>query len=60
MSVSKKVKTTRWAVVFAYSTEQHGKGCVLSTHKSYDLARAAAKRSGWDSFLAIREGGKSA
>ena len=49
-------KSTRpYAVVFAYATSTHAQGDVLSTHKSYDLAQAAAKRSGYASFLAVRD-----
>ena len=43
-----------FAVVFHYATGEHERGEVLSTHKSYDLARKAAVRSGYDSFLAVR------
>ncbi len=44
-----------FAVVFQYATSQHNQGEVLSTHKNYDLARKAARRSGYDSFLVVRD-----
>lgn len=31
------------------------RGDIISTHRTYDLARAAAKRSGWDDHLSIQE-----
>jgi len=48
-------KTGRdWAVIAQYEHAGYESGDVISTHKSYDLARAASKRSGYDTFRAIR------
>lgn len=53
---TKIAKSSRpYAVVFQYDTGAHEQGEILGTHKSYDLASAAAKRSGYDSFLSIRD-----
>lgn len=46
----------RYAVAVHYSAPRLGEaGEIVSTHGTYDLARAAAKRSGWDDHLAIRK-----
>lgn len=46
----------RWCVMVHYEAPSLGvRGEIISTHKTYDLARAAAKRSGWDDHLAIHE-----
>jgi len=42
-------------VVIAYECRLGKRGDIVSKHSSYELARTAAKRSGFDSFLAIRE-----
>ena len=47
--------TKRYAVVVQYQCGIGDKGDVISRHKTYELARAASKRTGYDSFLAIRE-----
>ena len=44
-----------WLVTFAYATSTHPQGSLLSRHSTYALAAAAAKRSGFDSFLEIRD-----
>ncbi len=44
-----------FAVVFQYATVSHEQGEVLSTHKSYDLACKAQERSGYRTFLAVRD-----
>lgn len=55
-NATKIAKSSRpFAVVFQYATGAREEGEVLSTHKSYDLARKAAARSGYDSFLAVRD-----
>ena len=55
-TATKIAKSSRpYAVVFQYATGAHEQGEVLSTHKSYELARKAAARSGYDSFLAVRD-----
>lgn len=53
---TKIAKSNRpFAAVFEYSTSRHAKGEILSTHKSYDLARKAIKASGYETFLAVRD-----
>lgn len=55
-NATKIAKSSRpYAVVFQYDIGAHEQGEIISTHKSYDLARAAAKRSGYDSFLSIHD-----
>jgi hypothetical protein len=43
-----------WAVIAQYEHAGYERGAVISVHKSYDLAAAAAKKSGYDSFRAVR------
>lgn len=44
------------AVVVAYNHEHLGdRGTIVSRHKSHALAEKAAKKSGYDSFLCIKE-----
>lgn len=46
----------RWCVMVHYDAPRLGvRGDIISTHKTYELARAAAKRSGWDDHLAIHD-----
>lgn len=46
----------RWCVMVSYEAPSLGsRGDIISTHRTYDLARAAAKRSGWDDRLSIHE-----
>jgi hypothetical protein len=53
---AKIAKSTRpYEVIFAYSTGSHAQGELLSTHSSYELAEKAAARSGYSTFLAIRD-----
>lgn len=55
-NAAKIAKSARpFVVVFQYATGAHEQGEILSTHKCYDLARKAASRSGYDSFLAVRD-----
>lgn len=49
------MSTFTYAVYFQYATAQHKAGDVLSRHHSYDAAEKAAKRSGYSTFLAIRD-----
>lgn len=44
-----------YVVVFQYATGSHEQGEVLSTHTSHELAEKAANRSGYESFLAVRD-----
>lgn len=44
----------RWAVVVAYEYPGHEKGEVISRHATHEAAEKAAKKSGRDSFLAIK------
>lgn len=44
-----------WCVVVAYDCSIGNTGAVLSKHKTYDLAKAAAKKTGFYEFLSIRE-----
>jgi hypothetical protein len=45
----------RYAVVAAYSHNNYAGGDIVSCHNTYELARGAARRSGYDTFRAIRE-----
>lgn len=46
----------RWCVIVHYDSARLGaRGDIISTHKTYELASASAKRSGWESFVAVRE-----
>lgn len=45
----------KFATVFDYATSRYERGDIFSRHRTYEAARKAAKRSGWDSFLSIRE-----
>ena len=42
-----------WIVYAAYAHADYERGDIISRHKTYEAARAAAKRSGYDSFRAI-------
>lgn len=44
-----------FAVVWQYSNGGNEHGEVLSTHKSYELACKAQRRSGYRTFLAVRD-----
>ena len=45
---------SRWCVMVNYGAPRLGnRGDIISTHKTYDLARAAAKGSGWDDFVSV-------
>ncbi len=54
---AKKIAKTKrpFAVIFEYATGSYGKGEVLSTHKSYDLAIKAQKKSGYQTFTVVRD-----
>lgn len=41
-------------IVVAYSCGLGEKGTIISRHKSYAAAERALKKSGYDSFLAIK------
>ena len=56
MNYEKIAKSNRpYAAVFAYDTDSHYQGDVLSTHSTHKLASAAAARSGYETFLTIRD-----
>jgi hypothetical protein len=44
---------TGWAVIVQYDCRLGERGTVVSQHKSYELARKAARRTGYDSFLRV-------
>ena len=44
-----------WVVVVQYDCRLGEKGEMVSKHKTYDAARKAAKKTGFDEFLAIWE-----
>jgi hypothetical protein len=46
----------RWCVMVHYEAPSLGaRGDIISTHRTYELARAAAKRSGWHDHLSMHE-----
>lgn len=45
----------KYSVVVQYDCGLGDKGNIVSAHKTYELARSAARMSGFDTFLAIRE-----
>jgi hypothetical protein len=44
----------RYAVVAAYAHAGFERGDIISRHSTYELARKAARRSGYDSFRGVR------
>lgn len=49
-----KLTGKNWAVIADYEHAGRERGEIVSRHKSHDLARKSAKRSGYDTFLSIR------
>lgn len=45
----------RWAVIAQYAHALYRAGDIISCHITYDLARSASRRSGYDTFRSVRD-----
>ena len=44
-----------YVVVYEYATDAHERGEILSTHSTHELAEKAANKSGYSTFLAVKD-----
>ena len=49
------MKNKKWLVIINYDCRLGESGEIVSRHSTIELAEKASKRTGYDSFLCIRE-----